>query len=78
VSNAGDMAELAGRVSFYVIFLGAAIGLGFYLAKKQPPKRFIWWPVIVAAILLIGSFLGQISSNVAAASPNASAIEVVR
>lgn len=56
--SAYEAGRQLGYVAFPIVVLGVAAYLGSRMGQKRQPPKFVAWPVGVAALLLVISFLG--------------------
>jgi hypothetical protein len=57
--SAGEAGRQLGHAAFPVILLGAAAYAGWRMGRKRQPRKFVIWPVAVAAALLLAGFIGM-------------------
>ena len=68
MSDSNSTAEMLGRLAFAPLLLVGAYFLGRHLGKKKNPPRFVAWPLVVAAILLVLGAIGNMNRQNAAAT----------
>lgn len=59
MSMGRSAAEQIGYASFPLILLAITAFIGWRMGKKRQPPKFVAWPIGVAAILLVLSFVGR-------------------
>jgi hypothetical protein len=58
-----------GYAAFPVILLAIAAYVGLRMGKRRQPPKFVFWPVGLAAILLVLGFLGNLLRKTDSATP---------
>jgi len=65
--------ELLGHFFFYAAVIGIGVGIGALLKPRNVNKTFVWWPVIVAALLVAFSLIGTLTQRTPVSSGEAGA-----
>lgn len=57
--TSSETARQLGYAAFPVVLLAVAAFIGWRMGKKRQPQRFVFWPVALAAALLVLGMLGN-------------------
>ena len=63
MTNEPQLGEALGRLAFAPLLLLGAWFLGRHLGRKKNPPRFVAWPIVAAAILLVLGAVGNMNRH---------------